>query len=165
MKIEEKEGKFIITDFDESEAYRIASKIEQDGIDFYNKVLAENKDPQVKEKINYLLDEEKKHLKFFQERLKNISQEKCGGFEEDNPLAYMEYEVFRPFEEAKDLPESINDAKTALNLGIIAENSSIQFYVSLIEKVASEETRDELAQIIEEEKSHREIFEKMLSQL
>jgi rubrerythrin len=165
MKIEEKDGSFIITDFNESEAYKIASKIEEDGISFYSQVLAQTQNPQVKEKVQYLLEEEKKHLKFFQKRLYEISESKCDANDEDNLLSYMEYEVFKPFREAKDLPESIKDAKTALNIGIIAENSSINFYLALKEQVSSFETKEELAQIIEEEKRHREIFERLLSEL
>ena len=165
MKIEEKNGEFIITDFNEAEAYKIASKIEQDGIDFYTKILDEATEPAVKEKISYLLNEEKKHLKFFQERLFEVSEDKADGFEEDNLLGYMEYEVFKPFLDAKDLPENIKDARKALNLGIIAENSSINFYLSLRDKATSSETKDELAVIIEEEKSHRELFEQLLNQI
>ena len=165
MKIEEKNGEFIITDFNEAEAYKIASKIEQDGIDFYTKVLDEATDTVVKEKISYLLNEEKKHLKFFQERLFEVSEDKADGFEEDNLLGYMEYEVFKPFLDAKDLPENIKDARKALNLGIIAENSSIDFYLSLQAQVTSPETKNKLFAIIEEEKSHKELFEQLLNQI
>ena len=165
MKIEDKNGELIITDFNEAEAYKIASKIEQDGIDFYTKILDEATEPAVKEKISYLLNEEKKHLKFFQERLFEVSEDKADGFEEDNLLGYMEYEVFKPFLDAKDLPENIKDARKALNLGIIAENSSINFYLSLRDKVTSPETKKELFAIIEEEKSHKELFEELLKQL
>jgi rubrerythrin len=165
MKIEEKDGKFVITDFNEAEAYKIASKVEQDGIDFYTKVLTEATDPQVKEKMNYLINEEKKHLKFFQQRLFEISKDKSSGFEEDNLLGYMDYQVFKPFRDAKDLPENIKDAKTALNLGVIAETSSINFYLSLRDQVTSPEAKNQLFVIIEEEKSHRELFEQLLAQL
>ena len=43
MKIEQKGNSFIITNFDEIEAYKVACKIEKEGLKFYKK-LAENVD-------------------------------------------------------------------------------------------------------------------------
>ncbi len=39
MKIEEREGKLVIVDFNELEAYKVASKIEKDGIRFYDNLI------------------------------------------------------------------------------------------------------------------------------
>lgn len=35
MKVEEKNNKLVITDFNEIDAYKIAYKVEKDGLDFY----------------------------------------------------------------------------------------------------------------------------------
>ena len=65
MKIKEKSGKLVVTDFDEFTAYRIASRIEEEGIEFYKKVAQSIVDQDIKDKFNYLIDQEKDHSNFF----------------------------------------------------------------------------------------------------
>ena len=48
MRIEEREGEIVISSFNELEAYKIATKIEKDGIDFYAKLINSAKNETVK---------------------------------------------------------------------------------------------------------------------
>ena len=163
MKIQEKKGKLNIVDFNEAEAYKIACKIEEDGIHFYQNILGGTKNKYVKEKISYLLEEEKKHLKFFNSCLFKIGQEKGDDFEEDNLFKYLDYGIFKPYQDLKDLGSLIDDINKALDLGILIEDKSIKLYEACKDKVSSSKTKKELGNIIEEEKRHRLLLEEMLN--
>jgi len=65
MRVEEKGGKLIVSDFNEFDAYRIASNIEEDGIQFYQMVVAAAMKPEAKKILEFLREEEEKHLDFF----------------------------------------------------------------------------------------------------
>ncbi|MEW6170166.1 MAG: ferritin family protein [Candidatus Omnitrophota bacterium] len=159
-----KNNELIITDFNELEAYKVASKIEQDGIEFYqelSKTLKNNKVTQ--DKISFLLQEEKKHLKFFQERLFEIRKNIEDNFEEDDLLKYMDYGIFNTFKDIATLTKKIDDIKKALGLGVAVEEKSIKFYEICKNNVSAQNTKKEIDKIIEEEKKHKALFESLLN--
>ena len=165
MKIEEKDDRLVITDFDELEAYKIACKIEKDGIEFYKSLSENTKDKSIEEKLRFLLGEEEKHLKFFSQCLDELRQKKGDGFEEDDLLNYMDYGVFQPFANAKEkVIEKLDDVKKAIHLGILIEDGSIKFYEACKDK-AHPEVKGELENIIEEENKHRSLLEKIMKDL
>lgn len=165
MKIEEIKGGLVITDFNELEAYKIACKIEKDGIDFYEWILRSEKDEASRKELNILLKEEREHLKLFEGYLAEARQDVEDGFEEDDLLSYLDYEIFQPFQSVTNLANKIDDSKKALRLGIAIEERSVKFYKVCREKVSSVQTKKELSNIIEEEKRHKRRFEDMLSRL
>lgn len=165
MKIEEKNGEFLITDFNEIEAYKIARKIEEDGIGFYEGILASEKDEGVSGELRFLIQEEKEHLKFFEWCLFEARQKIEDGFEEDDVLNYMNYGIFEPYRHIAGLADKIDDEKKALRLGIAIEEKSIKFYKACRAEVSSPDAKKELSNIIEEEKRHKTRFEDMLSRL
>ena len=67
MKIQEIGGKLTVSDFDEFDAARIACKIEKDGILFYARLKEGISDAGIKKSVEFLIDEEKKHLSFFED--------------------------------------------------------------------------------------------------
>ena len=69
MKIEEKGADLVITDFSELETYKIAIKIEKDGISFYENLIKDEKHINAKQELEFLLQDEKKHLKTFEKHL------------------------------------------------------------------------------------------------
>lgn len=165
MKIQEKGGKFVIVDFNELEAYKIAIKIEKDGIDFYKKIFVNMQSKEIKEKLEFLLNEEREHLKFFEECLFNAGQHIEDGFQEDDLLNYMDYGIFKPLKDLKKMAKKIDDIKKALRLGIAVEEKSIRFYEFCRDKVSLSGTKDELKNIIAQEKQHRFLFKNILKSI
>ncbi|MFC1808655.1 ferritin family protein [Candidatus Omnitrophota bacterium] len=164
MKIEERGNELIIIDFDELEAYKIARKIENEGINFYKKLVANAKDEEVKKKFQFLLNEEYKHLEFFEERIKALNSEE-EGFEEDDLLTCFDYGIFQPYKAIHDLPEHIDDVKKSLRLGLIVEENSVKFYQQCYAQVTSDKVKTELLIIAEEEMQHRKLIEKIIEDL
>jgi len=165
MKIEEKDGQFIITDFNEKEAYAIACKIEKDGKDFYQKLSDNEQDPGVKEALGFLISDEENHLKFFESALDSLRAQETEDDEEDDLLESLDYGIFKPYDTIEHLEEVVNDFKKALKLGLIVEKKAVEFYEKCKESVTSDLTKRELERIIQEEKKHQQIFENMLQKL
>jgi len=165
MKIDERKDEFVITDFNELEVYKIACKIEKDGIGFYEGILCNEKNDKSRKELNILIKEEEEHLKLFERYLSEVRQRIEDGFEEDDLLNYMDYGVFAPYRGISDLADKIDDAKKALRLGVLIEEKSIKFYKACREKVTSPLTKKEMSNIIEEEKRHKRRFEDKISRL
>ncbi|MEW6008774.1 MAG: ferritin family protein [Candidatus Omnitrophota bacterium] len=162
MKIEEKNGKLSIVDFDEIEAYKIASKIEQDGIDFYKSLAAKADSQQTKETLNFLIEEEKKHLKFFQNCLFPLRQDKGDLFEEDDLFKVMDYGIFIA-KNSEELKAIISKPKKALEFGLAIEDKSIKFYSSCRDFVGSSASKQEISKIIREEEKHKLLLQDLLN--
>jgi rubrerythrin len=163
MRIEEKNGKLQIVDFNELEAYKIASKIERDGIDFYGNLADGIKNKDAKDKIKFLIAEEKKHLSFFEGRLSDANQDVEDDFEEDDLLKYMDYGIFQPYQNMKEMKDIIDDVDKALDIGIIVEDRTVKFYQVCKDKIQSQETKREIQNIIDEENKHKTMLLGMLS--
>ncbi len=162
MRIEEKDGKLIIVDFNELEAYKVASTIEKDGIRFYENLIRKITDESVKESLAFLLEEENKHLAFFQKHLSRIGQTREDGFEEDDLLNYMEYGIFEPYQSMSAMRDIIDDVTKAIDLGIIVEDRTVKFYQACKAHVLSKTTKEELQHIIDEENRHKKLLEGIL---
>ena len=162
MKIEEKDGQLTIVDFDEVEAYKISVKIELDGIDFYKKLAAKAVSKQSKETLNFLVNEEERHLKFFQNYLQAIRADKGDSFEEDDLFRTMDYTIFRA-KSTKELKSIVGDSKKALELGLAIEDKSIKFYSSCKDFVGSQASKQEISKIISEEEKHKQLLQDLLT--
>lgn len=145
-----------IYDFNATEALMIARKLEREGIDFYNKFLETVNDPKIKEVLRYLLDEEKEHLKLFEQML-----------ERENP-EWIEDDKESVFDDVDDdvfaLPRSrefVNDIDQVVQLGIDIEKRSLAFYLEIAKHTTSEEGKGVLKKIIEEEKNHWEELKRL----
>ena len=73
----------------------------------------------------------------------------------------MDYGIFHPYQDIKDLSEILNDEKKALRLGIALEDKSIKFYEACMNHVSSPQAKTALQNIIEEENKHKSIFENL----
>lgn len=163
MKIEEINNKFVVTDFDEIDAYKIARKIEADGIWFYARLLNRVFNPKAKEILKFLEGEERKHLAFFEKQLLKKIEAREDSSEDDDLLGSMDFGIFWPYQEINEL-EKVIDQNTdkALCLGQVIEEKSIQFYQLCQGKITSDKVKEELTQIIEEEKKHKQLLENIL---
>jgi len=162
MKIEEKDSKLVITDFSEIEAYKIAYKIEKDGLSFYKEIISKIDDPKIKEAFDFLIGQEGDHLKFFQDSLFELRKRQEDENEDDDLLEAMDFGIFQPYKSMQELEKILTQPKEALKLGVVIEEKSIKFYQSCREKVSSPSAKEHLGSIIEEEKKHKSLIESML---
>ena len=165
MKIQEKKDTLVIVDFDEFEAYRIACKIEQDGLQFYEKLAGKAENSGVSQTLNFLLGEERKHLKFFEDSLSRIRNEKEDSAEDNDLLTSMDFGIFQPYQSIAELEDTVKDMPKALRLGVAIEDKSIKFYQACSGNISSAETKNGLALIIGEERKHKDLLETLLKVL
>ena len=163
MKIDYSKGQMEITDFDSLEAYKIARKMERDGIDFYQKLQSQNFSPQVSQAVNFLLQEEKKHLKLFENKISEINQDTADGFEEESVVDFTDSKVFAPFDSLKNLDRYLTDKSKALKLGIAIEKNSVSFYQACLNNIKNNAVKKDLELLTKEENSHLAILENLLS--
>jgi rubrerythrin len=165
MKIQEVNGKLSVVDFDEFQAYRIACQIEEDGIKFYKKLADAVSDPEVRQQIEFLKDQEQEHRVVFENGLLNLRAKKEDSSEDDDLLPSIDFEVFRPYDRIEGVEEALIDVTRALNLGVIVEDKSIQFYQHCQSQVQDVTVKAELDKIIEQEQSHKALLQSLLSKL
>jgi rubrerythrin len=159
MRIEEKDGNLVVSDFNNLEAYKIACRIEKDGMEFYGELAVKAKNKKQKEIFDFLLSKEKEHLKFFEEALSGLRESEEDAFEEDDLLQYMDYGIFsRPSEFA----ETSQDIEKAINAAIGMEEKSKQFYEACQQNTQDKKTAGELKKIAKEEVKHKKLLEDIL---
>ncbi|MDD5584024.1 MAG: ferritin-like domain-containing protein [Candidatus Omnitrophica bacterium] len=162
MRIEERHGKFVVSDFDEFEAYRIACTIERDGIRFYGLLAKNTKDQKITQTLDFLLGEEKKHLVFFEGNLNALRVATEDRHEDNDLLGSMDFGVFKPYQDMSDLNNIVTDSKKALALSVAVEDMSIRFYQGCYAAISSTAVKTQLKRIIEEEEKHKKLFEELL---
>jgi rubrerythrin len=138
-----------IYDFNPVEALKIARKLEREGIRFYGNLLQKAKDPKVKEALSYLRGQEEDHLKIFEKLLERQDPEAVDE-DEDDVFECVDDGVFLVPQE-KDLAA---DFDSALELGVTIEKRSLAFYLELVKHTESEDGKNTINKIIEEEKKH-----------
>lgn len=151
MKVRETGSGIQIYDFNAVESYKIAQKIEREGIRFYQMVLEKAADEKLKEALGYLRDAEEEHLKIFNNLLEGAERE-AGRREEDDLLDSVDDGIFTITEH----DVSAADCEQALQLGIIIEKRSLAFYLELEKHTESSEGKAALRKIITEERQHWE---------
>ncbi len=159
MKIDVKDGRMSVVDFNEFDACRIALAIEDRGAEFYGKLVGACTKPEVKEVFSFLVNEEKRHSIFFENELERLRQDKEDVDEEDDLIASMEFGIFPP--RAGDAGCPAGATGEALEIAIAAEERSIQFYELCLMNVTSPDTKKTLLGIIGEEKKHKALLEKI----
>ncbi len=162
MRIEEEDGNMVITDFNELEAFKIASKIEKDGISFYEKLEGKVAGARVRDTLKMLANQERDHLEFFGGELFALRKRRHDPFEEDDLLIGIDYGIFQPYQSIEELDKALDTPKKALRMGITIEQKSIRFYESCKGHVSSRKTKEGIARIIEEEREHERLLKDML---
>lgn len=146
-----------IYDFNPKEAFKIARKLEEEGISFYKKLLDTVKDSKVKEVLIYLLTEERDHLQLFEKMLEGEDPEALDDSGEDI-LDILDDRVFALTNDE----ELATDLDNALKLGVTIEKRSLAFYLEILKYTDSEEGKSALRKIIKEEKKHWEELKKLI---
>ncbi len=158
MKIKDNGEEIQIYDFNVLEAFKIARKLEREGISFYKKLTETVKDPKVKEVLKYLLDEEEEHLQLFE---KMVEGEDPDGLDDsgEDVTDIVETGVFV----MPDDKELTADMDKALELGITIERKSLAFYLEVLKHTESEEGKNALKKVIGEEKRHWEELKRLVN--
>lgn len=163
MKVDFRKDSIEITDFIPLEAYKIARKMEKDGIEFYRQLQAKNLSAEVSQAVGFLLSEEKRHLKLFEDKIFELEADTGDGFEEDAFVDSVDSKVFAPFDSVRNLEKYLTDKNRALKLGVAIEKNSIAFYQALLNNLKGAQTKREVELLIKEENSHLAILENLLS--
>ncbi|MDP3142936.1 MAG: ferritin family protein [Candidatus Omnitrophota bacterium] len=163
MKIDYAKGQMAITDFDPLEAYKIARKIEKDGIEFYQKLQSQNFSPDITQALGFLLSEEKRHLRLFEDKISELRKNIEDGFEEEALVDFLDSKVFAPFDSLKNLDKYISDRLKVLKLGAAIEKNSISFYQACLNNLQAASAKRDLEFLLKEENAHLAILENLLS--
>ena len=165
MRIEEKNGDLVIVDFNQLEAFKIASKIEKDGINFYGRLAERVASARARDTLNLLASQERDHLEFFDGELSKIRELREDGFEEDDLLSGVDYGIFQPYRSMGELEEALDSPRKVIRMGIAIEEKSVRFYESCMRRISSHETREGVVGIIKEEREHKRLLEDMLAEV
>jgi len=157
----DKAGKIALSDFSAVQAYKIAIKMEEDGIAFYKDLAANIKDKEAKREIGFLIEEEEKHLATFLGLLAGEKEIRGDAFEEDDIVNYMNAHVFDTSLEAEELPR-MEHRHTALEEALHMERRSIVFYDECLAAAKDPQSKKAFKNIIEEERKHLNKFGQLL---
>ncbi len=140
------------------EVLQLAIHLEEEGQKFYESY-AEKASGQVKDAFKGLALDELKHARFFKSLYYDL-KEKPGMdylFEEEVEATFKEYAVSAALTRETAKVETV---KEAIEEAIVTEQRSIDYYEYLY-KVALDETKETLKTIIDEEKKHKVVLEKL----
>ncbi|MDD4879360.1 MAG: ferritin family protein [Candidatus Omnitrophica bacterium] len=158
MRIEYKDDEIIISDFKPLEAYKIARRLEAEGINFYSLFLSSVDDVEAEKSVYSLLTEERNHLKLFNQKVEELS----GPFDENSIVDEIDTRVFSPLGESIDLAAVIKDGEKAIELGILFEKRSISFFKACLGKTSDAPAKKAFEDIIKEEEKHLESLKGIL---
>jgi len=120
----DKDGRIAVTDFSPAQAFKIAVKMEEDGLAFYKDLPGRIKDEEARKGIGFLIEEEEKHLETFTRLLREKEAQAQDGFEEDDIVSHMNTRVFDACEE-KEAAHQMDHRHTALEEALDMERRSI----------------------------------------
>ena len=146
--------------FDDLEAVKIATTMEQSGLDFYTRAAERTRDPHVKKMFLHLAGEERQHLALFEELQKKLQAEprNPNGVEDDETTAYVQHLVESHVFSAAGTPARLlaeaADDIAALAVGIRAERDALLFYQEMLAFTDSQAASAAFERIIEEERLH-----------
>ncbi len=156
-----KNGTITILDFSPVQAYKIAAKMEKNGIVFYRELAEKVKDAEARREVDFLIDQEAEHLKTFEDLLLREKKEVEDSFEEDDFVDYMNTHVFDQSKDKLDA-QRIDHRHTALEEAMDMEKRSILFYEGCLANSMDEKAKKAFKEIIGEEKSHLSKFAELL---
>ena len=151
----------MIYGFNANEIFQIAIDIEGNGGRFYEKAMEVIDDPDVKELLAFLAQEEGEHLKKFTELKAQLPQAAI-----EDTIWDPEHEMNRylqmmadmhVFSSDFDVEEELSRVKNpedVLKLGIKFEKDSIIFFLTMQDATEEKKGRELIGQLINEEKKH-----------
>ncbi|MBI5873720.1 MAG: ferritin family protein [Candidatus Omnitrophica bacterium] len=157
----DKAGNITITDFSPVQAYKIAVRMEKDGIDFYSDLLKQVRDAGTQHEIEFLIEQEKAHLDTFQGLLNRVKETANDTFEEDDIVDYIKSRVFNAALE-KEEAQKMEHRHTALEEAMNMERRSIVFYDGCLARSKDGDAKSAFKKILDEERKHLTKFAELL---
>ena len=143
--------------FQASEVVEFAIRIEQNGYTFYAGLENKLTDPGVKDLINHLKNEEKKHEETFRRLLPDLTpanlRETYSGEYEDYLKILVDTHIFGKVNSAEEALKKVDTEIDALNFAMSFEKDTILFFKELKDLV-SEKDKEIIDILIQEEKTH-----------
>lgn len=162
MRVDFSGDEIKIFDFDEVEAYKIARKMEQDGIYYYSRMKEEALKPEIRDVIEMLLADEREHLRLFEEKVDELSRRHQAPDEGEDLVDIVDSRVMDVLKDSKQIADILCDPQEALRLGIQIERRSIAFYDEILQTTRDESGRESLKDLIDEEREHVKKLEGLL---
>ncbi|RJP19458.1 MAG: hypothetical protein C4520_12820 [Candidatus Abyssobacteria bacterium SURF_5] len=162
MKIDFSDDEIRIFDFDELEAYRIARKMEEDGIYYYSRMLDEILKPKILDVLQMLIRDERAHLNLFSEKVEELARQ-YGVTDEGETLADIaDSKVFDILKDPERVADILCTPQEAVRLAIEVEKRSIMFYNQILANTQNKTGRAALHSLISEEQDHVKRLESLL---
>jgi rubrerythrin len=162
LRVDFRGEEIIIFDFDELEAYKIARKLEEDGIYYYSRMKEEVLKPKIRDVIQMLLDDERKHLNLLEEKIEELSNKRDVSDDEEMLLDIVDSKVMDILKNSDHVSNALCNPQEALKLGASVEKHSIAFYNSVLNNTEDESGRAAIEKLIREEEKHLEKIQELI---
>jgi rubrerythrin len=162
MKIDFSGDETVIYDFNDLEAYRIARKMETDGIYYYSRMLDEILKPKIVEVLELLIRDERNHFNLFQEKVEELAKAYDVPDEGETLADITDSKVFDVLQDPQRVADIVCSPQEAVRLGIEMEKRSIAFYNRILKDAGDQAALAALQNIIKEEQEHMEKLEGLL---
>ena len=149
-----------------SKAIRLAIKLEEDGIDFYQKASEKTSHPFGKKMFLSFAEDEKRHLTVLKEILADLRfSDFSRFFEEKRPREKIKTVFGEVKNEIKERIAANPDELEVLKIGMDMESKSVDFYQGALGKTQDSHQKDFFRRLIEEEKEHYQLLQNTYSYL
>jgi rubrerythrin len=148
--------------FSAEETLKIAIQIEENGKEFYEGMVPEVDESQIKDLFKNLATQEVNHKNTFQEMLgeaemergEDISSLLYGELEDSYLKALADSKIFNPANENIRAAKQVDSRDELIAIAISLEKDTILYYYELLELAKSSDDQELIKQVIEEEKTH-----------
>lgn len=161
MKVDFSADEPKIYDFDELEAYRIARKIEQDGLYYYSRMKEESLKPEIRDVVEMLLIDERKHLDLFRKKVDEVARKRKVVDEGETIADIVDSKVLDVLKDPKRVADILCTPQEAIRLGMSVEKRSISFYKEILESTKDKAGKDAINAIVREEQDHLKKLERL----
>ena len=154
MKVDFSGDEIEIYDFDELEACRIARKLERDGVYYYSRMKEEVLQPKIREVVEMLIADERRHLKLFETKVEELCHERDVVDEDETLADIIDSGVMDIMKDSARVSDILCNPQEALRLGISAEKRSIAFYGEILQATRDKAGKAAIEELIKEEEDH-----------
>ncbi len=148
-----------------SKIIRTAIKMEEDGIDFYQKAREKTSYSLAKKMFLSFAEDEKRHLTVLKKIFTDLKLSDFKQFFGESPRQKIENIFKEARNEIKERIAANPDQLEALKIGMDMELQSVQFYQTALEKSEDNLQKTFLRRLVEEEKEHLQLLQNTHSYL